>query len=188
MKKISFILLTLVFVSFLSCDKEAQIDETSIQPLSQANEFLNSYYSETYSNGKSININNNTMRLSEVLGINQKTPIGYTLTNIKNSELLYFIDVNIINNSISSIDFKNDEKVTFYLDDFFKRNNIKNVDNFSFLNTIKKIDNSSSRRRFWGWSCGRCSTGFPRNFRTCCHYILWMENGCEQRDCGINAQ
>jgi hypothetical protein len=183
MKRISSTLLLFIFISLASCDKDGQFEQRRIDTINKDIEFLDSYYSETYSKGKSININNNTMKVTEILGVNQKTPIGYTVTNITNKKLLYFVDVNITNNTLTSIDFKNNSKETFPLNGFFKNQKIKNTDDFSFINILKNIDDSVSKRKFWGWSCGPCSSGFPRNFKTCCHYIFWIQNGCEQRNC-----
>jgi hypothetical protein len=177
MKKVSLILLTILFVSLYSCDKDTQIDGAPTETISKSSKFLKSFYSEAYTNGKSMNIDNNTMLVTEILGATQKTPIGYTVTNIDNSELLYFVDVNITNNSLTSIDFKNDSKETFSLDEFFKNQNIKNIDDFSFLNLIKNIDNSTSKRRFWGWSCGPDYYVGGSCLHNCTHYIFWSENG-----------
>jgi hypothetical protein len=183
MKKLNFIFLALLFISLYSCDKD-QIEQTPTETISESSKFLKSFYSEAYTNGKSMNIDNNTMLVTEILGTTQKTPVGYTVTNSENSELLYFVAVNTQKDLLTSIDFKNDkETVSFSLNNFLKNQEVKSIDNFSFLNLIKNIDNSTSKRRFWGRSCGPCSTGMPQNIQTCCYYIFWTQNGCKSENC-----
>lgn len=153
-------------------------------PESSVNQFLDSYYVENYSFGKTIEtlVENQTIIVSEILNVDNKTINGYVAINKANNELLYFIDYKRDIKVIKAMDFKNNRTDVINLQ---KDNKFENFVKIDLIKEIEKANyDPSSTMKFWGTSCGRSFSLEPGScYQNCCYYVLWTNTGCEVERC-----
>ncbi|TRX21337.1 hypothetical protein FNW25_00560 [Flavobacterium franklandianum] len=148
------------------------------------NQFLDNYYSKSYSFGKSIETkaNNQNIIVSELLDKTNGIINGYVAVNKENNELLYFIDYKRESQEIKAIDFINN------ITDIISLKKDNKFEIFVEIDLIKEIEkvniSSASAMKFWGTSCGGgWTTPTGECYKTCCYYIFWMESGCDVVGC-----
>lgn len=176
-----FLILSSLTITLSSCKKEI-LSEQNFNSIKESEAFLHhKYANKVYGYGNTLEMKYKPYRISEIIVSSQKTPIGYIVEDKNSNKLLYYVEIKVGENLLKTYDLRKNEINTFNLNTFIRKQKINSIDDFTFLNLIHP--NSTTKRKFWGWSCGPCSSGFPDNFRTCCYYIFWTSNGCEQRSC-----
>lgn len=151
---------------------------------SGTSQFLDNYYSESYNFGKSIEtkVNKQIIIVTEVLNNSNGMINGYVAIDVTNNELLYFVDINRDSKELKAIDLKNNRT------DIINLKKDSKFEDFVKLDLIKEIEkvnnNPESAMKFWGTSCGPSwTTPTGECYKTCCYYILWIENDCNQVGC-----
>lgn len=184
MKKTFFGIIATVLVSVTTFASRMYEINRNIE-LNNVSTFLNTYYLDGHNLGKSIitKVDNQEVIVSEVLNTESNLLNGYIVVDKNNNELLYFMDYKRDTKEINAIDFKNNvtDLINLKKDDKFET--------FAKIDLIKEIEKANydpaSVQKFWGKSCGpvfELESG--ANYRTCCHYVMWINTGCDQE--GVN--
>ncbi len=162
------IILTLVVTTTLITTVSCKKDKTYTTENNNLTEksFLDQYYQQAYSFGKSFNFtdeNDNKYIIKEVL---LSDDVDYVISNAVNNTPAFFVDIDKVNN-------------TFYFKDFEKNlDNTISLDKQSLLNDYKlnffklvKFESQKQSKKFWG-----CVTDYDDEWvfhQTCC-FRFWI--------------
>ena len=184
MKKLTLVLSSLFFVLILGCSHENEseiLGENSNKSLTnydydEALAYLESYFDGDFDLGASAETSDESYNyvVTEVILQGSSNVDGYLAIDRNLGTLLYFAHYKRDEDKIHSFDFIDNE-------DFILENTKdENGRSFMDIDLINNIPPDLEERRFWGWSCGGTYQLEPGGelYRTCCYYIIWLNNGC----------
>lgn len=185
--KTAFFLLVVLFVGtsiITSCSKEEGVAQNS-----KVTSYLKSFYSEDFHLGASAN--SNIVKESSSLSSSKSTEVegvvvtevfvggderarGYIITNKETNDFLYFIDVDRINEKMTTSKIETNETKVFR--DINELDRYLATDKFDYIKIAEDYasgNSSVAERRFWGWGPmfgGPCENGMRVMFHT--YYVL----------------
>jgi len=195
----------LISLSIISCSKDNDsfqedglvkdglVEEYQVTTNSQSlssDDYLSTKYSENYAVIEVLRaeIEGENLVLKKVRIANSENKEVFTVEN-ENNEILHFAEIDWQNGLYESFNFQFQELSTEYIDSeggFIDA--IRGEDLVSILDNPDNAANGGGNSpRFFGWSCGGTYELVPNSgnyYRTCCHRIMGIENGCSTYSTG----